>query len=190
MEDREQLGARVLATQLAEAEEELRLSRLNYAALEEVMHAISSERDDLMQKWQLERQARLSLQTAAACVPCRWLGNSRTPDMLAGANLSAALYDPLQQPLGHGACPAALAAELCPPSASMRPPGLAPAGQSSPPLSSPRRAASTSAMAADPLAAMMAPPPMRSVPRAQRVGDAMTIRAPQSQSTPSFATFA
>ena len=77
-----------------------------------------------------------------------------------------------------------------PPSASMRPPGLAPAGQSSPPLPSPRRAASTSAMAADPLAAMMAPPPMRAVPRAQRVGDAMTIRAPQSQSTPSFATFA
>ena len=78
-----------------------------------------------------------------------------------------------------------------PPSASMRPPGLAPAGQSSPPLPSPpRRAASTSAMAADPLAAMMAPPPMRAVPRAHRVGDAMTIRAPQSQSTPSFATFA
>ena len=77
-----------------------------------------------------------------------------------------------------------------PPSASMRPPGLAPAGQSSPPLPSPRRGASTSAMAADPLAAMMAPPPMRAVPRAHRVGDAMTIRAPQSQSTPSFATFA
>lgn len=77
-----------------------------------------------------------------------------------------------------------------PPSASMCPPGLAPAHQYSPPLPPPRRAASTSAMTADPLTAMMAPPPMRAMPSARRVGDAMTIRAPQSQSTPSFATFA
>jgi hypothetical protein len=77
-----------------------------------------------------------------------------------------------------------------PPSASMCPPGLAPAHQYSPPLPPPRRAASTSAMTADPLTAMMAPPPMRAMPSARHVGDAMTIRAPQSQSTPSFATFA
>ena len=57
----------------------------------------------------------------------------------------------------------------------------------------PRRSSSSPAMSVDPLAAMMAPPPMRSMPNpaARKSGDAMTIRAPKiSQSVPSFATFA